>query len=99
MNGDEPVAREEVGPVLEAGEIANAVIAAIRAHNREVEVSDRGAYLRVSVRRRCLLDRRAVEALLGKPFRLPGDLELVMPGFSGRLRIDRDQAVWEADPR
>jgi hypothetical protein len=99
MISAEAEARDEVGPVLEAGETASAVIAAIRAHNPDVVVSDRGAYLRVSVRRRCLLDRRAVEHLLGRPFRLPGDLELVMPAFSGKLRIERDQAVWEAGPR
>lgn len=92
-------ARDEVGPVLEAGETAAAVIAAIRAHNRDVVVRDHGAYLRVSVRRRCLLDRRAVEQALGRPFRLPGDLELVMPAFSGKLRIERDHALWEANPR
>jgi hypothetical protein len=99
MNDSEPQARDEVGPVLEAGDTAAAVIAAIREHNRDVQVSDRGAYLRVSVRHRCLLDRHAVERLLGRPFRLPGDLELVMPAFSGKLRIGRDQAVWEADAR
>lgn len=91
--------RGKVGPVLESGEIAAAVIAAIRAHNRDVEVSDRGAYLRVAVPRRCVLDREAVERMLGRPFRLPGDLELVMPAFSGILSIDRDGAVWEAERR
>ena len=97
--GGSPLARESVGPVLENGETAQAVIAAIRAHNRDVVVTDRGAYLRVAVPRRCTLDRLAVERALGRPFRLPGDLELVMPAFSGTLRIERDQAVWEADPR
>jgi toluene monooxygenase system protein D len=94
---DAPTAREAVGPVLESGETANAVIAAIRAHNRDVMVSDRGAYLRVAVPRRCLLDRLTVERVLGRPFRLPGDLELVMPAFSGYLKIERDRAVWEAE--
>jgi toluene monooxygenase system protein D len=94
-----PLAREAVGPVLESGETANALVTAIRAHNRDVVVTDRGAYLRVAVPRRCLLDRLTVERVLGRPFRLPGDLELVMPAFSGYLRIDRDQAVWEAEQR
>lgn len=97
--GPAPSPRDAVGPVLESGEIAQAVIAAIRAHNRDVTVSDRGAYLRVGVPRRCVLDRLAVERLLGRPFRLPRDLELVMPAFSGLLRMERDQAVWEADRR
>jgi toluene monooxygenase system protein D len=92
-----PVAREGVGPVLESGEIGHAVLAAIRAHNRDVLVTDRGAYLRVAVPRRCLLDRLTVERVLGRPFRLPGDLELVMPAFAGYLRIERDRALWEAE--
>jgi toluene monooxygenase system protein D len=96
---DLPTAREAVGPVLESGETANALIAAIRAHNRDVVVSDRGAYVRVAVPQRCLLDRLTVERVLGRPFRLPGDLEMVMPAFSGYLRIERDRAVWEAERR
>jgi len=94
---DTPIERQGVGPVLESGETANAVVAAIRAHNRDVVVTDRGAYLRVAVPRRCLLDRLTVERVLGRPFRLPGDLELVMPAFAGYLRIERDRALWEAE--
>jgi len=94
-----PTAHEGVGPVLESGEVGSAVLAAIRAHNRDVVVTDRGAYLRVAVPRRCLLDRLTVERALGRPFRLPGDLELVMPAFAGYLRIERDRAVWEAQRR
>jgi toluene monooxygenase system protein D len=97
LDHDAPTAGEAVGPVLESGETATAVVAAIRAHNRDVVVSDRGAYLRVAVPRRCLLDRLTVERALGRPFRLPGDLELVMPAFSGYLKIERDRAVWEAE--
>ncbi len=88
--------RDAVGPVLEAGEVAQAVIAAIRERNHDVQVLDRGAYLRVSAPRRCLLERRAVERVLGRAFRLPGDLELVMPAFAGRLHVTPDEAVWEA---
>lgn len=97
--GAAPTPHDAVGPVLENGEVGRAVIAAIRAQNRDVMVSDRGAYLRVSVPRRCVLDRLALERALGRPFRFPGDLELVMPAFSGNLRIDRDQAIWEVGRR
>jgi toluene monooxygenase system protein D len=85
-----------VGPVLEASELGLAVLAAIRRLNALVVVQDRGAYLRVSSPRRCVVTRRAIEHELGRPVRLPGDLELAMPSFQGRLRIDAEGAVWEA---
>jgi toluene monooxygenase system protein D len=86
----------KVGPVLEAGEVARGVVAAIRGANGDVEVEDRGAYLRVLVPGTCVLERERVERELGRPFRLPGDLELVMPSFAGRLQILRDSVVWKA---
>jgi hypothetical protein len=49
-----------VGPVLDAGETALAIVAAIREHNRDVEIQDRGAYIRVLVPGRCVLMRDAV---------------------------------------
>ena len=84
-----------VGPVLEAGPIASVLIAAIREQNREVEVQDRGAYFRVLVPLRCVLSRAAIERRLGRTFRLPGDLELVMPSFKGAFSVDEDRAIWE----
>jgi len=87
---------DHVGPVLEAGETARAVIAAIRELNEGVEVRDRGSYVRVLVRRRCRVTRDAIEHTLGRPFRLPGDLEIVMPSFKGVFRVTGDEAVWEA---
>jgi toluene monooxygenase system protein D len=84
-----------VGPVLEAGPLASVLIAAIREQNGEVEVQDRGAYFRVLVPQRCVLSRAAIERRLGRAFRLPGDLELVMPSFKGAFSVDEDLAVWE----
>ncbi len=86
-----------VGPVLEAGETARAVIAALRRLNTDVVVLDRGSYLRVLVPGRCRMTREAVERALGRPFRLPGDLERVMPSFKGRLVVGDDEVVWSFD--
>jgi hypothetical protein len=83
-----------VGPVLEAGEAARAVISAIQALNPSTEVLDRGAYLRVRVPRRCVVTREAIERSLGRAFLLPGDLECLMPSFQGRFRISEEEAVW-----
>jgi toluene monooxygenase system protein D len=83
-----------VGPVLESGELAQAIIAAIRTLNPQAEVADHGAYLRVSAPGRCVLTREAVERVLGRPFRMPGDLEGVMPSFKGRFRVSDTEAEW-----
>jgi hypothetical protein len=83
-----------VGPVLCAGDTATALIAALREVNHDLVIVDRGAYLRALAPDRCVLDRAAVERELGRPFRLPMDLELVMPSFQGELTVDDDRAVW-----
>jgi toluene monooxygenase system ferredoxin subunit len=87
---------ERVGPVLQGGAAAEAVVAAIRSLNRQVEVLDRGSYLRVLVPGRCLVTRAAIEAELRAPFRLRSDLERVMPSFKGRLSLSDEEACWEA---
>jgi hypothetical protein len=82
--------------VLQASPLADAVVAAIRAANAGVEVTDRGAYLRVMVPGRCVVTRAAIEARAGAPFRLPSDLESIMSSFRGRFRVTEDVAEWEA---
>ncbi|HTM44219.1 MAG TPA: MmoB/DmpM family protein [Polyangiaceae bacterium] len=86
----------QAGPVLEKGEVADAIIAAIQQLNANVRVIDRDSYWRVLVSSRCVITRDAVESALGRPFLLPGDLELYMPSFSGRFLVDSHQAIWEA---
>jgi hypothetical protein len=87
--------QDAVGPVLIAGPLADAVVAAIQELNGEVTVIDRGAYLRVLVRERCRLTCAAVERRTNGTFRLPADLEMVMASFRGRLRIEEDEVIWE----
>ena len=86
---------EAVGPVLLPGEISRAVVEALREINPGVEAIDRGSYLRVTAPGGCRLRRSAVERRLGRPFRLPADLEAVMPSFTGRFRVGEEEAAWE----
>lgn len=86
-----------VGPVLNAEEPSRAVIAAMRGLNPAMMVQDRGAYWRVLVPFRCVVTREAIEHELGRRFTLPGDLERLMPSFTGRLTITDDRAVWDSD--
>jgi MmoB/DmpM family len=90
----DPSRADWVGPVLEVGEVADAIVEAIRERNRNVVVEDRASYLRVMVPSPCILDRSAVERRIGRGFELPRDLEQVMPSFKGQLTITGDQAVW-----
>src|SRR4051812_13253560 len=90
---------EFVGPILQPGATANAVIAAIQQENVGVEVTDRGGYLRVSVLGRCVVSRQSIESELGRAFVLPGDLEQLMPSFQGRLAILEDRVEWTAPQR
>lgn len=86
--------RDHVGPVLEDSAAARAVVAAIQGLNPGTIVEDQGAYLRVLTPRRCVVTRRAIEASLGRPFRLPADLEPLMPAFKGLLEMTEEEAVW-----
>jgi len=91
----QPDTHDWVGPVLQSGPVADAVIAAIKSCNATVELLDRGAYVRVLAPLRCVVTRQAIEAAAARAFRLPGELEAIMSSFKGRLRIDEDEAVWE----
>jgi toluene monooxygenase system protein D len=85
---------DRVGPVLQAGSVANAIIAAIKDLNQDVLVVDRGAYVRVLVPQSCIVTRAAIEKHLGRPFRFPGELEMVMSAFKGALELNQDDASW-----
>jgi len=83
-----------VGPVLIKGVIADAVWTAIQQLNPAAEVSDRGAYLRISAPTRCVLTSEAVTAALGRSFRMPADLDAIMCSFRGELSLSHERAIW-----
>jgi hypothetical protein len=85
---------DRVGPVLQAGTVADAIVAAIKDMNQDVLVLDRGAYVRVLVPKICVVNRSAIEKHLGRPFRFPGELETVMSAFKGFLQLNQDDAAW-----
>ncbi len=87
--------RQGVGPVLQAGPVADAIVAAIRRDNQQVSVIDRGAYLRILCPDRCVVTRATIEETLHRRFTLPGDLEQVMSSFKGHFHVDEDQARWD----
>ena len=86
---------DHVGPVLQAGALANAIVAAIQDLNSDVIVLDRGAYLRVLAPQTCKVTRISIEKHLGRPMRFPGELETVMSAFKGAIRLTQDEAFWQ----
>jgi hypothetical protein len=94
MTGEVTKIYDRVGPVLQSGPVANAIIAAIKDLNRDVVVMDRGAYVRVLVQGCCVVTRSAIEKHLGRSFRFPGELETVMSAFKGSLQLNQDDAAW-----
>ena len=86
---------ERVGPVLQTGAVSDAIVAAIKDLNQDVLVVDRGAYLRVLVPQRCIVTREAIERRLGRSFRFPGELEVVMSGFKGAILLSENDATWQ----
>jgi hypothetical protein len=94
MTGEAAQAYDRVGPVLQSGTLANAIVAAIKELNQDVLVVDRGAYVRVLVPQCCVVTRAAIEKHLGRPFRFPGELETVMSAFKGSIQMNQDDAAW-----
>ena len=94
MSDDRPDTYDRVGPVLQSGTVANAIIAAIKDLNPDVVVVDRGAYVRILVPHCCVVTRMAIEKHLGRPFRFPGELEGVMSSFKGSLQLNQNDAAW-----
>lgn len=88
-----------VGPVLRACPQTDAVVAVIRHLNEDVQVVDRGSYVRVLVPECCRLTQDALDAATSGTLRLPGDLEALMVSFKGRLELDETAAVWRAPNR
>jgi nitrite reductase/ring-hydroxylating ferredoxin subunit len=87
-----------VGPIIRAGDFAAVVAQAIEDDNpgQDVQVIDRGDYVRIHTVQQCRLTRRTLERHLGHPYALRL-LEIEMPSFAGRLRTREDEFVWFYD--
>ena len=72
------------------------IVAAIREDNpgQEIEVTDRGAYVRVQARHNLRLTRESVERNLGRPFEMR-ELEPMLSAFSGRISTTSDAVTWK----
>lgn len=79
------------GPVLRCGEIADAVVEAVREDNaeRQIIIEEHASYVRVRVAGECIVNRATVERMLGRPFEMR-EIEINMPAFAGHIRTSTD---------
>ena len=84
-----------VGPIMQSGEMAELVAAAIAEDNpgSEVHIRDEGSYIHIHTRGRCRLTRRTLAELAGRPVRI-GDVEPQMAFFAGHIITTTDEIVW-----
>ena len=80
-----------VGPVMRAGDIADAVLEAIQEDNegREVITETHASYIRIKVADECFVRFETVSDVLGRTVTL-GDIESNMPSFAGFIRTEPD---------
>ncbi|MDQ0390370.1 MmoB/DmpM family protein [Labrys monachus] len=83
--------RNLVGPVIQAGEMADAIVEAAQDDNpgKEVLVSSRASYIRIELEGECILRRETIQSKLGRPFQM-NEIELNMPSFAGQVETNDD---------
>ncbi len=91
MSGDDTARKNAVGPVLRAGEVADAVVEALEEDNpgKEFTVEDRVAYVRAETEGECVVRAETVARVLGRPFKI-AELEINLSSFSGRIETTDD---------
>ncbi|MBV9020850.1 MAG: MmoB/DmpM family protein [Ktedonobacteraceae bacterium] len=87
--------KNAVGPVLRMSEGIEAIIAAIEEDNpsTEIEVIDRGAYVRIQAPQRMKVTRASIERHIGCPFEMR-QFEPMMAAFAGRIETSSDAILW-----
>ena len=83
--------KNTVGPVLSAGEIADAAVEAIHQDNpdRDIRIEDHTAYIRIETQTECVIRRQTLEACLGRPFQMQ-ELETVLSSFAGQIETSSE---------
>jgi toluene monooxygenase system protein D len=88
--------KNPVGPILSLGDETDQIIAAIEDDNphTEIEVIDRGAYVRIQGEDRLVLTEATLQSYLGSDYHIRS-LENLMTSFTGRAITASDRITWE----
>ncbi len=89
-----------VGPVLRAGDVAQAVVEAAEIDNpgKEIKVEDRMAYVRIETEGEMIIRRSTLEEVLGRPFEMR-ELEINLSSFAGQIDVTEDYARFYLEKR
>ena len=89
--------KNPVGPVLRMGDEVEQIIAAIEEDNpdTEIEVIDRGAYVRVQGENEITVTEQTLRRYLGADYEIRS-LGAIMSAFSGRAITSSDAITWES---
>lgn len=81
-----------VGPVLRAGELADAAVEALEIDNPDQKflIEDKIAYVRCATEGECIITRKTMEDILARPFTMQ-ELETVLGSFAGQIEATQDQ--------
>lgn len=87
------VGTQKVGPVFRGNEMAEVFIEAMEMDNpdKKIEVIDRGGYVRVMAEDYCVITKKTIEEVLGREFRMPGELEVNLSSFAGKINPCSDK--------
>jgi len=99
-NVGDAINNNRVGPVMRAGDVAQAVVEAAEMDNpdKEIEVDDKIAYLRISADNELILTKESIEECLGRPFQMQ-DLEVNLSSFAGQIDADTDRVRFYFDKK
>lgn len=92
---DKILMNNSVGPIMRAGEVADAVVEAAVIDNpdKNIVVDDKIAYKRISADGELKLYRKTIETELGRPF-LMSEMEIDLASFAGRIKMTSEEVTF-----
>ena len=92
--------KNPVGPVLRMGDEVEQIIAAIEDDNpdTDIEVIDRGAYVRVQAEDQMTVTEQTLRRYLGADYEIRS-FEGIMSAFSGQAITTSDSITWQSIAR
>lgn len=90
---DDLLNNNNVGPIVRAGDVADAIAEAAIIDNpdKEVTVEANGAYSRIQAEEELIINRETLEEELGRDFEM-NELEVNLASFAGRIDVNKDRA-------
>ncbi len=85
-NAGNAINNNRVGPIMRAGDVAQAAIEAVEMDNpdKEIFVEDKIAYVRISAEGELILTQESMEECLGRSFKM-SEIEINLASFAGQI--------------